>query len=114
MNPEDLDAAVAEKVRKTNERLAIAKDKLADAVRDARAAGASWQFIGDLLGVSRQAAHERFGKVEAVQGTMLTDAQREQVTSLFVKAKDVEWLNAHFFSVGDDGQIIKRAARREV
>lgn len=81
-------------------------------MRQMRASGASWQLVGDILGVSRQAAFERFGKGEAVQGTMLTDAQREQVTKLYVKAKDVEWLNAHFFSVDDKGQIVKRAARR--
>lgn len=32
----------------------------AELVSKARAAGASWQQIGDALGISRQAAHERF------------------------------------------------------
>ena len=32
-------------------------------VDEARAAGYTWQEIGDALGVSRQAAHERFGSV---------------------------------------------------
>ena len=30
-------------------------------VQDARAAGFTWQQIGDTLGVSRQAVHERYG-----------------------------------------------------
>ncbi len=30
------------------------------AVADARAGGLSWQEIGDALGITRQAAHERF------------------------------------------------------
>lgn len=59
---EHLDPAVAERVRKANARLVTAREKLDAAVKGARRAGASWQFIGDLLGVSRQAAFERFGK----------------------------------------------------
>lgn len=31
-------------------------------VRQARAAGFTWEQIGDALGVSRQAAHERYGR----------------------------------------------------
>jgi hypothetical protein len=34
---------------------------LYDAVQEARAAGRTWQEIGDVLGVSRQAAQQRFG-----------------------------------------------------
>ena len=30
-------------------------------VLDARAAGATWEQLGDVLGVGRQAAHQRFG-----------------------------------------------------
>lgn len=37
-----------------------ADEALHDAVRAARAAGMSWQEVGDLLGTSRQAAHQRF------------------------------------------------------
>jgi hypothetical protein len=33
---------------------------LFEAVDEARRAGATWQEIGDLFGVSRQAAHERW------------------------------------------------------
>jgi len=35
---------------------------VAAAVDDARASGCSWQVIGDTLGISRQAAFQRFGK----------------------------------------------------
>src|SRR4051812_26066019 len=35
---------------------------LAEAVTSARAAGASWDAIGRVLGMSRQAAHQRFGR----------------------------------------------------
>jgi len=37
--------------------------RLTDAVAAARAAGWSWRRIGELLGVSAQAAHQRYGKV---------------------------------------------------
>lgn len=40
-----------------------ARDELAQAVKDARAAGATWREIGEVLGgVSRQAAWERFNR----------------------------------------------------
>lgn len=35
------------------------------AVRHARDAGATWEEIGDALGVTKQAAFQRFGKVSA-------------------------------------------------
>jgi hypothetical protein len=38
-----------------------ARVMLQDAVDQARAEGASWQEVGDALGISRQAAWERFG-----------------------------------------------------
>lgn len=41
--------------------LALAEERVATAARRARAAGASWGQIGDALGISRQAAQQRFG-----------------------------------------------------
>lgn len=41
--------------------LETARGDLAAYVVQARARGASWGHVGDVLGVSRQAAHERFG-----------------------------------------------------
>jgi hypothetical protein len=38
------------------------KSLLQEAVSSARAAGASWDSIGRVLGMSRQAAHQRFGR----------------------------------------------------
>ena len=38
------------------------KSLLHEAVSSARAAGASWDSIGRVLGMSRQAAHQRFGR----------------------------------------------------
>lgn len=42
-------------------RRALASTALIGTVRQARAAGATWQQIADALGMSRQAAWERFG-----------------------------------------------------
>ncbi len=45
-------------------------------VINARLYGASWQQIGDALGVSRQAAHERWGKV-CDRSTVRLDSEAE-------------------------------------
>ena len=41
---------------------ADANNHLADAARDARQAGATWTQIGDALGLTRQAAQQRWGR----------------------------------------------------
>ncbi|BBG05350.1 MULTISPECIES: DUF3887 domain-containing protein [Pseudonocardia] len=41
---------------------AAAEDVVRVVVQEARQAGATWQSIGDVLGVSRQAAFQRYGK----------------------------------------------------
>jgi hypothetical protein len=41
--------------------LAAAEERLARALAGARGAGASWAQVGDALGISRQAAQQRFG-----------------------------------------------------
>ena len=43
----------------------VAHDLLVDVVRSARAAGRSWATIGAELGISRQAAQQRFGAEES-------------------------------------------------
>lgn len=45
-----------------NEALGEANAKLRLAVREARAAGDSWSVIGAALGVSKQAAQQRFSR----------------------------------------------------
>jgi hypothetical protein len=44
------------------ERRSAEDRKVADLVAASREAGISWQMIGDALGISRQAAWERYGK----------------------------------------------------
>lgn len=49
------------KVRAAAVRLRHAEDSLHTAVLDARRAGATWQDVGSVLGITRQAAFKRFG-----------------------------------------------------
>lgn len=56
MSPE---AGLAQ-VRAAAEQLEASRLALTEAVRRARAAGATWAEIGDLLGITRQAAYKRF------------------------------------------------------
>jgi hypothetical protein len=49
-------------IRQAAEARELADDVLTLCVQQARDAGHTWQHIGDLLGVTRQAAFQRFGK----------------------------------------------------
>lgn len=62
--PEDRnwrDATALNEVRAAAHTLADAEDGLAEAVRTARDEGHTWAAIGAMLGISRQAAQQRFG-----------------------------------------------------
>ena len=50
-----------------------ARAALHDAVRAALDAGATWSDIGDVLGVSRQAAFQRFGPKQARGESLATE-----------------------------------------
>jgi hypothetical protein len=52
------------------ERRAHEDRKVTDLVLAARAAGASWQMIGEALGMSKQAAWERYGRTDQSLITM--------------------------------------------
>ena len=61
---------VADAVRKVR----AAEDELRQAVEAARRAGHTWQELGDLLGTSRQAAFQRFGRpIDPRTGTPMTE-----------------------------------------
>lgn len=69
IEPDPADARDASHIRRiiaAAEELEQAEDELRAAVAQARAAGDTWDAIGVALGVSRQAAYQRFGK--AAQG----------------------------------------------
>lgn len=56
------DASHFRQIIAANEALAEAEEGLRRAVADARAAGDSWTIIGAALGITRQAAQQRFGR----------------------------------------------------
>ncbi len=62
-NVEDLAAVAA-----AADRMAEAEAELIEAVKRARAEGRSWNRIAVALGVSRQAARQRFGRAEGATG----------------------------------------------
>lgn len=69
-------AAVGEAVEKVRD----AEATLRDAVDAARAAGHTWQEIGNLLGTSRQAAFQRFGRpVDPTTGESMTELKPPDV-----------------------------------
>lgn len=64
----------------------IGRELLADAVRSARGAGCSWAAIGAKLGMSRQAAQQRFGAAPA------EPAERETPRGDGTAGDDERWL----------------------
>ena len=65
IEPDPADARDATHIRRiiaANEALSAANDELHAAVIAARAAGDTWDAIGVALGISRQAAYQRFGE----------------------------------------------------
>ena len=62
-NTEDLAAVAA-----AADRMTLAEAELIEAVKRARAEGRSWNRIAVALGVSRQAARQRFGRIEGESG----------------------------------------------
>jgi hypothetical protein len=69
LDPATTPAVDAADLRHIGEAMQDAEDadqKLADAIRTARAHGHSWTSIGVVLGVSKQAAQQRFGGARSV------------------------------------------------
>ncbi|OMB79269.1 hypothetical protein [Mycolicibacterium conceptionense] len=63
VNPGDArDARHMRRITAAATALADAESELIAAVADARRAGDTWAMVGTALGISRQAAYQRFGK----------------------------------------------------
>ena len=66
VNPADArDARHMRKISAAAQSVVAAQTELRTAVEEARRAGDSWAMIGTALGVSRQAAFQRFGHTTA-------------------------------------------------
>ncbi|BDZ41985.1 hypothetical protein GCM10025865_12840 [Paraoerskovia sediminicola] len=62
-----------DEIQQAQQGLDAARQRLADAVHDARAQGRTWSEIGEALGMSKQAAYKRFGKpVDPATGEQIT------------------------------------------
>ena len=62
------DADVLASLRRARETLDNTQTAISALVAEARTQGATWQGIGDALGITRQSAWERFGKREQTEG----------------------------------------------
>lgn len=65
--PVEVDPDPLAAIRRTNDALVVARLKLDVAVLRAREDGHSWATIGNVLGVTRQAAWERFSHVQGAR-----------------------------------------------
>jgi hypothetical protein len=104
-DPPDLGA-----VRLAHDLHALAAAALQASVEQARATGRTWQHIGDLLGVTRQAAFQRFGRPtdprtgEPMTGLVRPDAGR-RATALMIG-----WIEARYSEItaGFDAALTER------
>jgi len=93
VEPDPADARDATHIRRimaATKTLGAAEDELRDAVAAARNAGDTWDAIGVALGTTRQAAYQRFGRMERkLVGTTAQRGriQRSAATGRFVKEK---------------------------
>lgn len=92
------------------ERLRSAEAELDRKVAAARAAGASWQDIAGVFGISRQAAHKRFAGATDASGQRLDAAPRADVAALTRTAV------ARFFAGDTAGlrEMMTQACAREL
>lgn len=65
------DAAPLRAIASAQDEVPLARQRLTDTVLAARAAGFSWNVIAAVLGVSRQAARQRFGTPSERAGTQV-------------------------------------------
>ena len=86
-------------VRTAHEQVAQATRTLEDAVQAARAGGATWQLIGSAIGVTKQAAAQRFSEtVYNARSLSQIQVELEQITEALFAALahgDIEHVHSH-------------------
>lgn len=86
-------------VRIATELAATAAVALRLAVEDARAAGRTWQELGDVLGVSRQAAFQRFGHpVDPRTGELMSNSMLPDATGKATQVM-IDWIEERYDQV---------------
>lgn len=66
-----------EDVQRAQSQAEVATQNLENAVHTARASGATWQQIGSILGVTKQAASQRFHETKTYNASTLSQIQTE-------------------------------------
>lgn len=89
-NPSELDS-----ITNAHQQVLDASAQLEEAVRRARQSGVTWQQIGDAMGVSKQAASQRFQQASL----KLTDKSLDSIT------KEIEQITDSFFTALDREDI---------
>jgi hypothetical protein len=111
IDPDPDDARDATHIRRiiaANEGVAQAESELRAAVTAARTAGDTWDAIGVALGVSRQAAFQRFGRL------VLIDQQAERRPPAKVAGRKAPTVSAKYTKfVAADGRFKKAAPAKK-
>jgi hypothetical protein len=109
LTPRPVGGTLAE-VGAAHRKVLEAQDLLRAAVERARAEGHTWQEIGDVVGTSRQAAFQRFGKpVDPRTGQAMTAGLPDAADRALALLGD--YASARFERVGD---IFDETMRREL
>ncbi|GCB01625.1 hypothetical protein NCCNTM_52590 [Mycolicibacterium sp. NCC-Tsukiji] len=90
------DSSNIRRIIAANKAVKAAQGELAEAVLAAREAGDTWDVIGVALGISRQAAYQRFGK----------DASKETLADIAAAAKAARRAPQSGVIVVENGRVI--------
>ena len=88
---------VMEAIREAQQALDRAKDQLRATVQEARAQGQTWAAIGDVLGMSRQAAFKRFGEVT-------NPVNDQKITGAHMSIDQIRGTTEHVFDLISAGE----------
>jgi hypothetical protein len=104
--PGDSHSVGLDAVRSAGQLSALAADALRLTVDLARVAGRTWQELGDVLGVTRQAAFQRFGHpVDPRTGEPMSDAIPPDAASRATQLM-IDWIEARYDRVRADFNAI--------
>ena len=110
----EADGGTLGEVRAAYQQVVEAQDLLRAAVDRARVEGRTWQEIGDILGTTRQAAFQRFGRpIDPRTGAPMSESDlRDEVLTLLLAGHETSTnaLSWAFYLLGDRDFLEDRAA----